>query len=660
MTIRLRLFLLVSVLVIISVTVLTYLTAAYWDTRQRLREVDAVLNEFVQAVNTGYAISRLRLLVIYQQATAAASAPTEVDRLILDCENAFEAWKASSSVSIKVGIANEAEDLREIDALSRDFQLELASLRAALQGKTHANPAIFDQLLDAGVRLVIDDDLRELNSALDGILLSMGTTPWIARIGPGQLATARATLSEIRAAQMVRDRLQRQSSRVALLLAEATPDAERAILRSTASLDETLRAWRRATDVYVEASGKPAPPEYGRFTEGNQVLQGHINQILEDARLNRMDAARVRAAEIWMPALQQELLPVLESSLDGEVDELRDMLGNLSSTTGSAGAGAIALICFALLSTLAGAFLTVRAMLRALEQLRAGTQIIGAGNFGHRVNLGTSDELGKLSTQFDAMAERLEEHVRQRKRLEEELLRSERLATLGQVIATVSHEIRNPLGTIQTTLYSLRKRIGDQGDAVTRSLDRADRSILRCDRIIGELLDYTRTREPVCVETPLDPWLAEVVEDFNLPAGVTVTKNLDSRATLSIDRNRIQGCVVNLLSNACQSMLERPPTVEPCELCIESRRLEHRVEILVMDTGPGVPEEVMEKIFEPMFSTRTFGVGLGLPIVKKNMEQHGGGVEIASEDGRGTVATLWFPTPDEEDTQHEESPDTGR
>ena len=645
MSIRLRLILLVSALVFISVTVLVYLASAYLDTRLRLREADAVLNEFVQAVNTGAAIARLRLLVLYQQ-SADTTAPGETDGLILDCEKAFDAWKSSSSISMQVGIEGEADDLAGIEALSRDFQSELEGLRAALRGEAVANPAIFDQLLDAGVRRVIEDDLREMNTALDGILLSMGTTPWIARIGPGQLATARATLAEIRSIQMVRDRLQRQSSRVALLLADATPDTESSIVRTTVSLEESLRAWRRARDVYADTAGVSAPPHFGKFTAGNQALQGHVSQIVEDARHDRLDAARIRAADAWMPALQQALLPVLESSLASEVKELRAMLGNLSSSTGSAGAGGIALICLALLSALAGAFLTLRTTLRALEQLRAGTEIIGAGDLGHRVNLGTSDELGKLSTQFDAMAERLQEHINQRKQLEEELLRNERLATLGQIIATVSHEIRNPLGTIQTALYSLRKRIGDQGDAVTMSLDRADRSILRCDRIIGELLDYTRTHEPVRVETPLDSWLAEVLDDFNLPAGVTVSQKLDSRTTLWVDRSRVQGCVVNLLSNACQSMLDRPAIQDRCELYVESRCCDGRMEILVTDTGPGMAPEVLAKIFEPMFSTRTFGVGLGLPIVKKNMEQHGGGVEITSAVGRGTAVTLWFPARD--------------
>jgi len=658
MSIRIRLILLVSVLVVISVTVLAYLTSAYLDTRLRLREADAVLNELVQAVSTGAAIAQLRFLVLYMQ-TTGARAPGEVEPLMTECEQAFEAWKATSSISIKVGIDGETADLAEIETLSRSFQAELEGLRASMRGETSADPALFDQLLDTGIRRVIEDDLREMGSAFDGILLSMGTTPWIARIGPDQLATARATLAEIRAVQMVQDRLQRQSSRITLLLAEATAEAERAILSTTVSLNESLRAWRRATDAYADVSGEASPPHYGKFTTKNEVLQREVDLLLEDTRQGRLDAARLRAAQVWMPSLQHELLPILDTSLKTEVDELRSMLGELSSSTGAAGASGIALISLALVSALVGAFQTVRAMLRALEQLRAGTEIIGAGDFAHRLNLNTSDEFGALGAKFDAMAGHLQEQVHRRERLEVELLRNERLATLGQVIATVSHEMRNPLGTIQTSIYALRKRIGDQGDAVASSLDRAERSIVRCDRIIGELLDYTRTREPNFLQTPLDAWLTQVLDDFNFPPAVTVTCRLESGAALAIDRNRIQGCVVNLLSNACQSMMERSDGPARCDLHVESENAGDRVQIRIHDTGPGIEPDLLEKIFEPMFSTRTFGVGLGLPIVKKTMEQHGGDVVITSNVGGGTTATLWFPAPHIEDRQHEKPSHSG-
>lgn len=644
MSIRLRLILLVSVPAIISAIVLGYLVSAFLDTRLRLRQADAVLHELVQAVNTGATVARLRLFTLYQPPEGAEGA-FDLEGAISHCEAAFAGWITSSEISIQAGIPGESDDLAEIEALSQDFQNELSDLRAALGESRNVDPDIFDQLLDSGVRLVVEDDLREMNAALDGILLSMGTTPWIARIGPGQLATARATLAEIRAVQMVRDRLQRQSSRVALLLAVPSAEMERSILQTTVSLNETLRAWRRATDLYAEVSGNEPPPHFERFSAVHEALQAHVSQILDDVRNDRLDIARNRADENWMPALQREVFPILEASLATESDELRDMLNELGDSTGAAGAGGIALICAALIFALSGALHTVRAMLRALEELRAGTERIGAGDFSHRVNLATSDELGRLGTNFDAMAENLQEQVRRREALEEELLRNERLATLGQVIATVSHEIRNPLGTIQTSIYSLRKRLGDQGDAVSSSLDRADRSIVRCNRIIGELLDYTRTRAPNLVETRLDPWLAEVLGDFNFPTGVAVTCKLDSGATLAIDRNRIHGCVVNLLSNACQSMMERKDGPTPCKLRIASERVDGRVAIRVADTGPGIAPEVLEKIFEPMFSTRTFGVGLGLPIVKKTMEQHGGDVEIVSEVGGETTATLWLPAP---------------
>lgn len=651
MSIRLRLILLVSVLLLMAATVIVYVASAYFDTRQRLRESNAVLDELVQASNTGALIGDLRLTVLYE--AHDSDAPSARAR---QCQEAFKAWADSSRRSTQAGTVGEQEDLKAILALAESFEEEWNGLQALLEEGKPAREDIFDRLVDTGVREIITDDLGEMNAAMDGLLLSMGTTPWIARIGPGQLATARATLTEIRSVQLVRDRLQRQSSHIALLLAQPNPENERAVVRTTVSLDESLRAWERATIAYARVSGEEAPPWHGEFTEVNDRLQQHVGHLLDAIATGRVEEARALAESRWMPALRGDLLPTLERSLTAEVEELRGMLQEISASTGFAGLGGIALTCLVFFSALAIALQTVRGMLHALGRLQRGTEAVGAGDFDHRVGLSTSDELGRLGARFDAMAERLQEQEQLRGRLEEELLRAERLATLGQVIATVSHEIRNPLGTIQTAVHTLRVRTSDDGGPVDRSLDRADRSIQRCNRIIQELLDYTRAQPPALEKTAIDPWVDSVLDDYQLPVGVQLSREIDARATVMIDRSRLQGCLVNLLTNACQSILEEKDN--PRHICVRTARRADRIEITVSDTGAGIPPDVQTKIFEPMFSTRTFGVGLGLPIVKKYMEQHGGGVTISSEDGCGAIATLWLPKLAEEPDIDKEAQDT--
>ena len=241
--------------------------------------------------------------------------------------------------------------------------------------------------------------------------------------------------------------------------------------------------------------------------------------------------------------------------------------------------------------------------------------------------------------------DRLEELVGERtlelEEAHEKLVRQERLATLGQLTATVSHELRNPLGTVRTSVFTIRERV-DAADQKTREiLDRAERNIVRCDTIIEELLDYTRTRQVVPVATPIDEWIGQILDEQRIPPGVSVIRRLHAGVDHPIDREKLRRCLVNLVTNACQAM-------EDCaagggELTVESRRTDDRIEIVIHDTGPGIPPEQLDRVFEPLFSTKGFGVGLGLSIVRQIAEAHGGGVGIHSTPGCGATATLWLP-----------------
>jgi len=230
---------------------------------------------------------------------------------------------------------------------------------------------------------------------------------------------------------------------------------------------------------------------------------------------------------------------------------------------------------------------------------------------------------------------------------QEGLLRKERLAALGQLTGSVSHEIRNPLGTIRSSVFSVRERVRGQDAAVDRALDRAERNIQRCDRIIGELLGYARTNRLAPEPTDIDQWLAGVVDEVHIPKTVRLTRKLRCGANVAFDRERMHRCVTNVIENACQAMAWDEGEGE-WELVVETCLSDGQVQIRVKDTGVGIPPDELDKVFEPLYSTKTFGVGLGLPIVKQIMEQHGGDVEIESQQGKGTVVTLWLPRGEQE------------
>jgi signal transduction histidine kinase len=242
---------------------------------------------------------------------------------------------------------------------------------------------------------------------------------------------------------------------------------------------------------------------------------------------------------------------------------------------------------------------------------------------------------------------RVERRTAELKAAQAELVRKERLATLGQLTATVSHELRNPLGAMGTSLQVIA-RLSPNGDPrVQRAVERIDRSITRCDRIIDELLDFTRIRGLDLEPTTVDEWLAGILDDLAVPDGIVVKRAFDAPgAVLPLDRDRLRRAVINVYDNACQSMPEEARARDgqrPLNVTVGTRVTDGRVEMSIADTGSGIPPDVLPRIFEPLFSSKNFGLGLGLPTVKQVLEQHAGGVTVETEEGQGTCFTLWLP-----------------
>ncbi len=262
------------------------------------------------------------------------------------------------------------------------------------------------------------------------------------------------------------------------------------------------------------------------------------------------------------------------------------------------------------------------------------------GNFrGYR---GTGRDVTSEAVAELELARRVEERTAELRKAQSDLLRTERLSTLGQLTATVAHELRNPLSAIRNTVFALKEQIASAGLNLDRPLTRVERNIQRCDRIITDLLDFTRMKSLARNKLEADAWLEEVLNDQRLPDGVTLKRALGAPGhRLSFDAERLRRVVINLIENAAQAMADAsaPERV----VTVSSRVTDDGYELVIADTGPGMPADVLAKVFEPLFSTKSFGTGLGLPTVRQIVEQHGGKVEIDSKPGAGTRVTVYLP-----------------
>jgi signal transduction histidine kinase len=226
------------------------------------------------------------------------------------------------------------------------------------------------------------------------------------------------------------------------------------------------------------------------------------------------------------------------------------------------------------------------------------------------------------------------------------LARQERLSMLGQVAGTVSHELRNPLSAIRNSMALLRQMIVGKVSGVERSLDRVDRNIERCARIINDILDFTRVRDLQREQVSFDAWLGDALGEIAVPPQVTVRREFSFGAEIALDRDRFRQIVVNLVDNAAQALVDIGWTVpddRQRSITVRTEDAGPYVRLSVCDNGPGIPADRLTKIFEPLFTTKSFGVGLGLPTVRQIVEQHGGTIDVESTVDQGTVFTIWLP-----------------
>jgi signal transduction histidine kinase len=296
----------------------------------------------------------------------------------------------------------------------------------------------------------------------------------------------------------------------------------------------------------------------------------------------------------------------------------------------------LASVAFLLLAA-AIAYSMSRRISGPLFALTAATRRVARGDLAARVEPTTRDELRELVEAFNQMAGEL---ARQRDDLE----RSNRLAAWAEMARQVAHEVKNPLTPIQLASEHLRRVWADRREDFAATLETCTATILRqVATLRGMVTEFSAfARPPELAPLDLQDVVAEAVAPYapSLPPGVTLTVEPGTGPTVAGDRRLLVRALVNLLENALAALADGG------SIRVRARLADGRAALEVEDDGPGVPAEVAARAFEPYFSTRSGGTGLGLALVLRIAEAHGGGAELEPVAPRGTRARLWLPLPE--------------
>lgn len=216
--------------------------------------------------------------------------------------------------------------------------------------------------------------------------------------------------------------------------------------------------------------------------------------------------------------------------------------------------------------------------------------------------------------------------------------RAERLSTFGQLVGSIGHELRNPLGVIETSLFILKGRPLAGDERATKHLERIGEQVVLANRIISDLLDMIRDRplrrEPVRLEAVWE----DACRSVEVPPGVVVAaEGLSQVPVLLGDGGQLRQVFLNLLENAVQAVGDSGAVT------LSASSGGGVLELALEDSGPGVSEGVRRRLFEPLMSTKARGIGLGLPLVKRIVERHGGSIAYDPRPGRGARFVLRFP-----------------
>jgi PAS domain S-box-containing protein len=235
------------------------------------------------------------------------------------------------------------------------------------------------------------------------------------------------------------------------------------------------------------------------------------------------------------------------------------------------------------------------------------------------------------------------------KEMQMRLVKAERLASIGELAGMIGHDIRNPLQGIRLAVYRLKNKygpaLGSEGKEICKEIDEC---VARSDKIVNDLLEYSREIKLELEKSNPKLLLKKALPAVQVPKKIKVINNTQDTPEVMVDTEKIVRVLINIVKNALEAMPSGGT------LTITSEEVENKLEISFADTGEGMTEETLNKLWVPLFTTKARGMGFGLSICKRLVEAHGGSISAKSTIGKGTTLTLRIPIISEPLTENAE------
>ena len=287
-----------------------------------------------------------------------------------------------------------------------------------------------------------------------------------------------------------------------------------------------------------------------------------------------------------------------------------------------------------------------RGILQPIRDLVSASGRWAKGDFDYQVKVTRKDEIARLEETFNYMASSLKHRDdKLREYTDQQIMRSERLATIGQLAAGVAHEINNPLGVISLYAQMVFDELGQNNDSCRENMAVVIKQTNRAGRIVKDLLEFARQFEPEIKMLNINDVLTKAITMTTHPAelqNISVVTDLSPELPdIQGDAGKLQQVFVNMTVNAFQAM----PDGGTLTVCSRTTGDSKYVEIEISDTGCGIPREHLSKLFDPFFSTKRTGegTGLGLSVTLGIIEKHGGAIDVESKVGEGSKFTVRLP-----------------